>query len=76
MQNLGLKEDLALKSIIYSMDTLIPGLYVWCGPLRLRLGGAVSEKDYPGVLHSNIGISLVLPGYRIYSTYAGSYDPR
>jgi hypothetical protein len=76
MQNLGLKEDLALKSIVYSMDALIPGLYVWWGPLRLRLGGAIAEKDYPGVLHSNIGMSLVLPGYRIYSTYQGSYDPQ
>lgn len=68
--------DPALKAIAYSMDALIPGLYIWLGPLKIRLGGSLAEKDYPGVLHSSVGIALVLPNYRIYSTYKGSYDPR
>ena len=65
-----------LKAIAYSLDCLIPGLYIWLGPIRLRIGGSTPEESYPGTLHSNAGIAIVLPGYRIYSTYQGSYDPR
>ena len=75
--------DPALSAVVslhgvfaYSMDALIPGLYFWCGAIKLRLGGSPAEPTYPGTLHRRIGIALVLPGYRIYSTYRGSYDPR
>jgi hypothetical protein len=68
--------DLALKAITYSLDCLIPGFYLWLGPIKLRLGGSLPEKDYPGVIHSKVGIAIVLPGYRIFSTYQGTYDPR
>jgi hypothetical protein len=68
--------DPTLSAIAYSMDALIPGLYFWCGPLKLRIGGSPAEPTYSGTLHSRIGIALVLPSYRIYSTYQGSYDPR
>jgi hypothetical protein len=68
--------DLTLSAIAYSMDALIPGLYLWCGFIKLRIGGSKAESTYPGTLHSRIGIALVLPGYRIYSTYRGTYDPR
>jgi hypothetical protein len=64
------------RAIAYSMDALVPGLYLWFGPVHLRIGGAQPEERYPGVVHSNAGIALVLPGYRIWSTYQGSYDPR
>lgn len=64
-----------LRALAYSMDALIPGLYVWLGNLRLRLGGSLPEPNYPGTIHSFAGIAVVLPGYRIYSTYHGSYDP-
>ncbi|MEO1069317.1 MAG: hypothetical protein AAFW95_09385 [Cyanobacteria bacterium J06638_6] len=67
--------DRQIKAIAYSLDCLIPGLYLWLGPLKLRLGGALPEDTYPGTLHSWIGIAIVLPGYRIYSSYQGSYDP-
>lgn len=60
----------------YSMDALIPGLYIWLGPLNLRIGGSLPEEKYPGTVHSRVGVALVLPGYRIWSTYQGSYDPR
>jgi hypothetical protein len=67
--------DSSLKAIAYSMDALIPGLYLWIGSARIRLGGSLPEESYSGTIHSPIGIALVLPGYRIYSTYHGSYDP-
>lgn len=67
--------DSRLRAIAYSLDCLIPGLYLWLGPFKLQLGGSAPEESYPGTLHSNAGIALVLPGYRIYSTYQGSYDP-
>lgn len=66
----------ALKAIAYSLDALIPGLYAWVGPIKLRIGGSQPEENYSGTIHSSIGIALVLPGYRIYSTYQDSYDPR
>jgi hypothetical protein len=68
--------DDAMKAITYSMDALVPGLYVWLGPLKLRLGGSAAEEGYSGTIHSSAGMALVLPGYRIYTTYQGSYDPR
>lgn len=65
-----------LKAIAYSMDALIPGLFIWFGPLKIRFGGSEAEDTYSGTIHSFAGMALVLPGYRIYSTYRGSYDPR
>lgn len=67
--------DSRLRAIAYSLDCLIPGLYLWLGPLKLRLGGSTAEDSYPGTIHSRAGIALVLPNYRIYSSYQGSYDP-
>lgn len=63
------------RAIAYSMDTLIPGLYIWFGSLKIRIGGSKPEVGYPGTIHSSAGIALVLPGYRIWSTYQGDYDP-
>jgi hypothetical protein len=64
-----------IRAIAYSMDALIPGLYIWLGPLKLRMGGSLPEENYPGTIHSRGGVALVLPGYRIWSTYQGTYDP-
>ena len=64
-----------LRAIAYSMDALIPGFYLWSGALKIRIGGSLPEPTYPGTIHSKAGIALVLPNYRIYSTYQGSYDP-
>lgn len=66
----------ALQAIAYSLDALIPGVYIWAGPIKLRIGGSQPEENYTGTIHSDVGIALVLPGYRIYSTYQDSYDPR
>ena len=66
----------SLQSIAYSLDALIPGFYLWCGPLKIRIGGSLPEESYPGTIHKSVGIALVLPGYRIYSTYQDSYNPR
>jgi hypothetical protein len=65
-----------LKDIAYSMDALIPGFYIWLGSFCWRLGGSDAEESYPGTIHSFAGISLVLPGYQIFTTYKGSYNPR
>ena len=64
------------RAIAYSMDALVPGVYFWLGKIAIRIGGSSAETDYPGAIHSFAGAALVLPGYRIYSTYQGSYDPR
>ena len=70
------KADEQLKAIAYSLDALIPGLYFWFGPLKMRIGGSLPEKNYPGTIHSSMGLAVVLPGYHIYSTYQDSYGPR
>lgn len=65
-----------LRAIAYSIDTLIPGLYIWLGPIQLCLGGSTAEDSYPGTIHSSVGMAIVLPGYHIYSTYQGDHDLR
>ena len=64
------------RAIAYSMDTLIPGLYIWFYNLHLRIGGSQTETTYPGTIHSAIGIAIVLPGYHIFTTYQDSYEGR
>jgi hypothetical protein len=67
------------RAIAYSMDLLIPGLYIWIGSYTLRLFGEKPDDtpfQYPGMLNSRYGIALVLPGYRIFTTYHQSYNPR
>ncbi len=59
---------------VYSMDTLIPGFYAWCGSVPVRIGGSEAEETYPGTIHNFAGIALVLPGYRIFNTYQGDYE--
>ena len=67
------------RSIAYSMDLLIPGLYIWMGSYALSIFGEKPDDTpfrYPGMLNSRYGIALVLPGYKIFTTYKDSYDPR
>jgi hypothetical protein len=69
----------AMREIAYSMDLLIPGFYLWLPGIDIRFGGAVPDDQpyrYPGKIHCNLGVALVLPGYKIFSTYNGSYDPQ
>jgi hypothetical protein len=66
-------DDERLKAIAYSMDVLIPGLYIWLGAIKLRIGGSLPEATYPGTVRSFAGIALVLPGYHIYTTYRGGW---
>ena len=71
--------DKDLRAIAYSMDILAPGLYIWIGSVRIRIGGCEPDDTpyrYPGTIHSSGGIGLVLPGYKIFTTYHGGYDPR
>jgi hypothetical protein len=67
------------RAIAYSMDLLIPGLYIWLGNFTIRLFGSKPDDTpykYPGMLNSSYGIALVLPGYHIFTTYKDSYDAR
>jgi hypothetical protein len=70
------KTSVIWREIAYSMDALVPGVYMWLGKWGVRLGGCPAEENYPGVIHSWAGVALVLPGYRIWTTYRGNYDPR
>ncbi|WP_016879838.1 hypothetical protein ACF3DV_26350 [Chlorogloeopsis fritschii PCC 9212] len=73
------KDEEDLRAIAYSMDLLIPGLYIWFPGLKIRLGGNTPDDEpyrYPGTIHDAYGIALVLPGYKIFTTYQGTYDPR
>jgi hypothetical protein len=68
-----------MRVIAYNMDLLFPGIYVWCGSLVLRVGGHEPEDTpyrYPGTIDSKYGFAIVFPGYKILTTYQGSYDPR
>ncbi|WP_341530930.1 hypothetical protein WKK05_17630 [Nostoc sp. UHCC 0302] len=69
-----------MRAIAYSMDLLIPGLYIWLPRgFTLRIGGSLPDDEpykYPGMIHSSAGFGLVLPGYKILTTYQGSYDPK
>lgn len=50
-----------MKAIAYSLDALIPGLYLWCGPLKIRLWGSLPEENYSGKIHSPVSMAIVLP---------------
>ena len=63
-----------LRAIAYSLDALLSGIYIWLGPIKLRIGGSQPEENYAGTI-SKTGLALVLPDYCIYSTYQDSYDP-
>jgi hypothetical protein len=66
-----------LRAIAYSMDLLILGFYFWCPYFTIRIGGAIPDDNpykYPGKIHSSTGIGIVLPGYKIFTSYQGSYD--
>jgi hypothetical protein len=65
-----------LRSIAYSMDLLIPGFYFWCPYFTIRIGGAIPDDNpykYPGKIHSSTGIGVVVTGYKIFTSYHGSY---
>ena len=66
-----------LRAIAYSMDLLIPGIYIWCPWFTLKIGGSYPDDNpyrYPGMIHSSSGVAVVLPGYKILTFYQGSYD--
>jgi hypothetical protein len=67
----------AARVLAYNMDLLHPGFYLWVGTFSLRLGGYQPDDapyPYPGTLHSRLGLALVLPGYRCWTTYRGTFD--
>jgi hypothetical protein len=61
-----------IRAIAHSMDTLLPGFYVWFGSFTMRIGGCIPDDQpcrYPGTLHSRFGLAIVLPGYHIFTLY-------
>ncbi|WP_310410799.1 hypothetical protein [Chamaesiphon sp. OTE_8_metabat_110] len=65
------------RAIAYSMDLLIPGLYIWIGSYTLRLFGEKPDDTpyrYPGMLNSRYGVALVVHGYRIFTTDNCCYE--
>ncbi|KOP26809.1 hypothetical protein AMR41_08425 [Hapalosiphon sp. MRB220] len=72
-----IKQQENLRTIAYSMDLLIPGFYFWCPYFTIRIGGEIPDDHpyrYPGTIHDATGIALVLPNYKIFTSYQGSYD--
>ena len=67
--------DEELKAIAFSMDALIPEFYAWFGSIRIRIGGSEAEETHPGTIRSFAARGLILPGYRIFSTYQEDYEP-
>ncbi len=72
-----IKQQEKIRTIAYSMDLLIPGFYFWCPYFTIRIGGEIPDDHpykYPGTIHDSIGIALVLPNYKIFTTYRNTYD--
>ncbi|MEM7552872.1 MAG: hypothetical protein AAF378_02025 [Cyanobacteria bacterium P01_A01_bin.84] len=66
-----------LRAIAYSMDLLIPGIYIWSPWFTLKIGGSTPDDNpyrYPGMIHSSNGVAVVLAEYKIFTSYQGSYD--
>jgi len=79
MRTAAIDQEEEMRAITYSMDLLIPGLYIWVFGFNFRIGGETPDDSpyrYPGKINSPVGIALVLPGYKIFTTYQGSYDPQ
>lgn len=71
------KDIQKLTAICYSMDLLIPGVYFWCPWIKLKIGGGMPNNNpyrYPGKIHSAYGIAVVLPGYKIFTSYQEKYE--
>lgn len=49
-----------MRAIAYSLDALVPSPYAWCGLLKTRLGGSSPEENYPGTIHSTVGMAAIL----------------
>lgn len=65
------------RKISYSIDLLIPGIYLWLGNWGIAIGGEEPDDEpyrYPGVIHSSIGFAVVFPNYFIWTTYKDTLD--
>lgn len=65
--------------IAFSLDLLLPGVYLWTPWFSFCFGGEPPDDEpyrYPGENHSSWGAAAVLPGYRVLTTYQGTFDPR
>jgi hypothetical protein len=55
----------SLRNLTYSLDTLVPGFYLWWGQLTWQVGGTEADDDpyYPFVVPTFLGFGIVLPNY-------------
>ncbi|MEA5616391.1 hypothetical protein VB711_00845 [Cronbergia sp. UHCC 0137] len=77
LKAIAINREESMRAIAYSMDWLIPGLYIWFFGFAIRFGGGTPDDNpyrYPGKIDSAFGVALVLPGYKIFTTYTGNYD--
>jgi len=63
-----------MKDIVWSIDASLVGLYIWMPFFCLRIGGSEAEDSYSGAIAARYGMAIVLPGYKVFSTYRGSFD--
>lgn len=68
--------NVSRRDLAYGMDCLVPGFYLWLGRFSVCLGGCEAEESYPGTVHGRAGVAVILPNYRIWTTYQDGHDPR
>ena len=63
-----------LRSLTYSLDIQMAGLYFWCGNFVIQLGGTEVDDEpfyYPFVVPTFVGFGFVLPnGFSWHTTFA------
>jgi hypothetical protein len=55
-----------LRSLTYSLDIQMVGVYFWCGNFVIQFGGTEVDDEpfyYPFVVPTFIGFGFVLPNY-------------
>ena len=63
------------RTIIYCIDLLIPGIYLWIGNLGIKLGGTKVDTDYPDFsIKTIIGFAVILPNLMSFITPTGLLD--
>jgi hypothetical protein len=63
-----------MRNIAYCIDTLVPGIYLWWGNYCYKSSNINAESTYPGVIKDNKGFAIILPNYKIWTSYKKSLD--
>lgn len=64
-----------LRSLTYSLDTLMTGFYFWCGNFVFQIGGSEVDDDpyYPFIVPTSIGFGFVLSNGFSWHTPFGNF---